>query len=49
MGLMLLMFATLMLATGDDGNDNIKGAVTLLGSGLLDFRAAHLIHSLFIH
>ena len=36
----LLIIATLLLAAANGANDNIKGAATLVGSGLLSFRAA---------
>ncbi len=35
-----LIIATLLLAAANGGNDNIKGAATLLGAGLLTYRQA---------
>lgn len=40
MTLMLLMLVVLSLAAANGANDNIKGAATLVGSGLTDFRRA---------
>jgi PiT family inorganic phosphate transporter len=36
----LLVLITLALAAGNGANDNFKGAATLLGSGLTDYRSA---------
>jgi inorganic phosphate transporter, PiT family len=38
--LIAILLATLILATANGANDNIKGAATLLGSGLIGYRAA---------
>ena len=38
--LTLLLLVTLVLAAANGANDNIKGAVTLLGSGLVRYRSA---------
>lgn len=40
MTLFLLVLVTLVLAAANGANDNIKGAATLLGSGLVDYRRA---------
>ncbi len=40
MGLALIILMTLLLAAANGANDNIKGAATLLGSGLVRYRSA---------
>lgn len=40
MTMILLLVITLVLSAANGANDNIKGAATLLGSGLTDFRHA---------
>lgn len=40
MSLMLILLVTVLLAAANGANDNVKGAATLIGSGLVGFRMA---------